>query len=316
MDTLTATLAALSFRGRLYCRVEARAPWGLSSAPSDVATFHGVLAGQAVLRVGKGTSPVKLEEGDVAIVCHGEAHSIRDSLASPTAPIGDLLASAEQSKLIRVGGTGTATTLVCGCFYSQARDVPPMFALLPPVLHIHARHAPSAWALVDLLATEARLGTEGSGAVSARLSEALFIVLVRAWSKTHEEDGWKWMKALSDPRIAAALGVMHRTPAEEHTLSALARVAGMSRSVFAERFRELVGEAPMQYLIRWRLYLASVMLRETDMSVGEIAARIGYESEASLTKAFTLRMRKPPGAYRRASEAVELRSLEGLAANG
>jgi hypothetical protein len=140
-----------------------------------------------VLRVGKGTAPVKLHDGDVAIVCHGEAHSIRDSVGSPAAPIGDLLATAGSSKLVRIGGAGP-TTLVCGCFYSEALDMPPMFALLPPVLHIQARHAPSAWALIDLLATEARLGTEGSGAVSARLSEASSCVFDHARTSTMKSE--------------------------------------------------------------------------------------------------------------------------------
>jgi AraC-like DNA-binding protein len=299
MDSLSSTLDHLRLRGTLRCRVEARAPWGLVARPGEVATFHGIVAGSCVLTVGQGTPPLRLSEGDVAIVCHGHAHAIRDSVRSVAAPLEGALEAAGASRVVRIGGTGASATILCGAFYSEARDAPPMFSLLPPVLRVRGHKTPGAWTLMELLARETQQDAQGSSALTARLSEALFILLLRSWSEQEEHGGESWMRGLSDRRIAAALAIFHRAPEKDHSLDSVARAVGMSRSALAARFRELVGEAPRQYLIRWRLYLASVLLRDTDLGIAEIAARVGYESEASLTKAFTQRMGTPPGTYRR-----------------
>jgi AraC-like DNA-binding protein len=291
MDALSEVLEGVRFRGRLYCRVEASAPWGLAAEPNDVATFHGVLRGRAILRL-TGGKPIELGEGDLVVLSHGAGHSISDALGTKLSPITSVLG---ETRLVKLAGTGKKTALVCGCFFSDARDLPPLFSFLPPVLHVR-----SANTLLELLATEADRAS-GADAAIARLTEALFVHAMRSWIDSGASASATWLAAMRDPAIGAALGQIHRRPEYDWTVERLAKTAGVSRSGLAARFVSTLGESPVHYLTRWRIYLVARQLRETKRSIGEIASTVGYDSEASLNKAFKRLIGVPPGAYRRAS---------------
>jgi AraC-like DNA-binding protein len=297
MDALSEVLEGVRFRGRLYCKVSASAPWGLSAEPTDVATFHGVLRGRAVLRLTPNARPIELAEGDLVVLSHGSGHSIADAIDTPTQPIAGVLAVADKPRLITPGGKGRKTELVCGCFFSDVRNLPPLFSFLPPMLHVPAQSGSGG--LLALLGAEA--GRErGADAAIARLTEALFVHAMRTWIESDEPASATWLAAMRDPAIGTALGAMHRKPEQDWTVKTLARVAGISRSGFAARFVATLGETPVHYLTRWRIYLATRQLRETKRAISEIASTVGYESEAALNKAFKRLIGVPPGAYRRA----------------
>ena len=294
MDALSQLLEDIRFRGRMYCRVEAREPWGLSAAPSQTATFHGGLRGQGVLRLAPGGRPITLAAGDLAVITHGDGHAISDSASTALTPI-------ERVVTQRVVYSGRKASLICGAFFSDRRELPPLFSFLPPVLHISAAAMPSGIpVLLELLAAEAER-EDGAEASVARLTETLFIQAMRAWTECADPQSSMWVAAMRDPAIGSALQLIHRGPQEDWTVATLARAVALSRSAFAERFQTIVGETPVAYLTRWRIYLVARQLRETPRAVSEIAAVVGYESEASLNKAFKRLMGVPPGAYRRAS---------------
>jgi AraC-like DNA-binding protein len=299
-DDLSAVLETLRLRGQMYCRLEGRAPWSMSAPSAPLATFHGVLRGDAVLQIA-GERDVPLAAGDLALLSHGSGHVIGDIAGRPSVPIQHVLASAGTSRLVRCGGRGAQTTLVCGGFTVE-REGPPLLALMPTVMHVRGNQLVAR--LLALLAEEADTRAPGADAFVARLTEALFVEVVRAWIVQTEGDRGARVAALRDPRIAATLAAVHREPWRAWTVLGLARRVGMSRSAFAVTFAHLVGVSPLAYVKRSRLYAAKVLLRESDRGIAQIAARVGYDSEASLGKAFKLHFGVSPGAYRHAGRSA------------
>jgi AraC-like DNA-binding protein len=302
MDVLSDLLDGVRFRGRVYCRVEAREPWGLSAAPARVATFHGVVRGDAQLRLVPGGRATALARGDLVMLGHGNGHSIASPGAVPQSSIADALAAAAGTAELRIGGRGRRATLVCGAFVSEDRDLPPLFSFLPALLHVPATAGSAIPTLLELVASEVERG-DGARATIARLTEALFVSAMRAWGERGDPTSSRWIAAMRDDHVGHALRLIHQRTAHAWTVRSLARAVGTSRSSFAARFVEVVGETPAAYLTRWRIYLAARQLRETDRAVAEIAADVGYETAASLNKAFKRLMRQPPGAYRTANAA-------------
>ncbi len=298
MDDLSAVLDAVRLRGAMFCRLEDRSPWAMAGPPSATATFHGLVRGDAVLQV-PDEADLALEAGDLVVLCHGAGHVIGDVADRIPVPIGQVIGDGAWP--VRCGGRGARTDIVCGAF-SVKRDGPPLLGLMPPVLHLHGNDRVGR--LVALLAEEGAQRTRGADALVARLVEALFVEVVRAWAARREGRAGEWIAALADPRIAGALAAIHGDPRRDWTVRSLARVAGMSRSGFALTFTDRVGISPLAYLTRWRLYAAKVLLRESSESLGEIAAQVGYQSEASLSKAFRKQFDLPPGAYRKAARAI------------
>jgi transcriptional regulator GlxA family with amidase domain len=139
----------------------------------------------------------------------------------------------------------------------------------------------------------------GGETVLSRVAELLFVDVVRRHIETLPKDAGSWLSGLRDPHIGAALALMHGRPAEAWTLEGLAREVGMSRSVFADRFAHFMQDSPMQYLTRWRMQLATRLLERQGAGVAQVAAEVGYESEAAFNRAFKKVVGTPPGAWRR-----------------
>ncbi|HEX4340418.1 MAG TPA: AraC family transcriptional regulator [Polyangiaceae bacterium] len=311
MDDLSAVLDAVRLRGQMYCRLEARAPWAMSAPSSGSATFHGVAKGDALLRI-PGERDVTLSEGDLAVLCHGSGHTIADAVDRVPSPFADVLGSAGGGFLVRCGGRGARTVIVCGAF-STSRDGPPLLSMMPQVLHIRDNERVAS--LLSLLSSEATAALPGARALVSRLTEALFVEVARDWVARGKVRDDAPLAALADGRIASALAAIHGDSLKPWTVAALARKAGMSRSAFADSFARLVGAPPLAYVSRFRLHGAKVLLRESTLSVAQIAARSGFESEASLGKSFKRLFGMPPGAYRRSlSESDLSRGVRGPSA--
>ncbi|MCH9680012.1 MAG: AraC family transcriptional regulator, partial [Deltaproteobacteria bacterium] len=198
------------------------------------------------------------------------------------------------------GGGGELTMLVCGHFAFEKGTLHPLLEALPQMLHFPAR-ARSDYRWLDeamrFLGDETRFDLPGARVVAQRMADILFIQVLRAWV---ERDGDRAgpIAAIRDPHLGRALREIHRDPAENWTVASLARSAGMSRTTFSEQFNRLVGVAPIQYLTQWRMERAKVALRSVTMSIADVAASVGYQSEAAFNRAFRRHVGVGPGRFR------------------
>jgi AraC-like DNA-binding protein len=306
MDALTDVLNSLRLEGNLYCRGEFTAPWSIAFAPSKVAAFHVVDQGEGWLRLDDQAeeSLIPLAPGDVLVLPHGRGHILSDS---PTTPVISRIAVTENGvqrdcPIIRAGGNGLQTTLVCGAFNLDYRYAHPLLSLLPQLIHIKGEEGRVVEWLgptLKFLVSEAGSERPGTATIIRRLTDILFIQIVRAWIESQPAGAGGWLGALRDPQIGVALGHIHRDPAHPWTVASLASAVGMSRSAFSARFTTLVGESPLQYLTRWRIHTAASTLRRENLALAELALRVGYESEAAFSKAFKRQFGTAPGLYRR-----------------
>jgi AraC-like DNA-binding protein len=199
---------------------------------------------------------------------------------------------------IRIEGNGLLTRLVTGAFRFEGDNMPSMLAVLPSVIHIpgsvDGEDAEWLKVLAHSLLTEARATHPGTAIMISRLIDVMVIRAMRIWVRTAPPEEKGWLAALADARISRALKAIHDEPFRRRTVAQLAGMAGMSRSNFAERFSTLVGAGPLHYQTRWRLLLASDMLRRSDALVSEVARRIGYESESAFSRAYKAQFGIPP----------------------
>jgi AraC-like DNA-binding protein len=305
-DPLGQALHFLRMSGAFYCRSELTAPWGLTlPAMPDYLWFHVVTRGRARV-VPEAGEPSVLETGDFALVPHGEGHRL-DSEPGAAAPfILDLYREevSERYEVLRHGGDGEPTMLLCGAVRFDHPAARELVAAMPAVIHLES--ATSArlermYGVVRLMAAEAEELQPGGEAVITRLADILVIQAIRAWIEADPAAHDGWLGALQDPQVGRALALVHEDPAREWTVASLAQELAMSRSAFAARFTQLVGEPVMQYVTRWRMYVAHDRLRRDASSVAELSSELGYRSEAAFARAFKRVMGTPPGAVRRAA---------------
>lgn len=303
MDLLSDILHTLKLRGNLYFRTDLTVPWGIY-VPKDrnIARFHVVISGSCWLAIGDNGEPFQLSEGDLAIVPHGNSHRLMDSPNSPCRGLMEVLNEQQYTGegVLCYGGGGSTTTLVCGYFSFENGVVHPFIESLPEKIHIKGTdNLNFLWleTALKFVGREAEGNHLGSRAIIERLSEILFIQVIRAYSQTASESVG-YLAALGDSSISRVLEQMHRAPGEKWTLEKLARTAGLSRSAFAERFRTLLDIPPMEYLTKWRMLSARAELRNTKKSVIEIAQDAGYQSEASFSTAFKRQFGVSPSIFR------------------
>ncbi|HEY4102909.1 MAG TPA: AraC family transcriptional regulator [Polyangiaceae bacterium] len=305
MDVLTDVLETVRVVAACYGRLEATAPWGIRVKPGDDAKFHVVLEGHARLIVDGVEDPIELSAGDIVALPHGHAHSLVDDAEIAAQALEELLVCRPRgdNSVLRVGGGGQSATIVSGRFRFEDRKNNPLLSVLPPVITLKGEMGKSVRWLeptLKFIACEAQSGRPGSQTVIARLADVLFIQIVRGHLATLPANGSGWLGALSDTQIGAALGFIHQSPEQDWTVQSLAAKVAMSRSAFASRFMRLVGEPPLSYVTRWRMQKAASMLRDGKRTLAEVAAQVGYDSEAAFSKAFKRAVGSAPGAYRRA----------------
>jgi len=310
MDPLDEVFSAMRVADALYARLEATAPWGLRTRRGDgTARFGLMVRGGCWLTLDDDAlrqPPVALVAGDCFVIPHGLPYTLRDAPRSPTVNCVDVV-RANIGGVVQIGqagGGGALTTVISGWFNFDPIGARPLMDLLPPLLHIRMDQDRTRLlqATLQLLAMETAQRGLGSGLVVSRLADIIFVQAVRAHIETLDAEAETgWLAALSDRRIGAALNLLHKNVAQRLTVETLAAAAGMSRSGFALRFKEKVGQSPLDYLTRWRMFRAGQLLRHTDTPLVEVAGRVGYESEAAFNKAFKRSTGAAPGAYRRAA---------------
>jgi AraC-like DNA-binding protein len=300
VDPLGEALHFLRVTGSFYCRSELTAPWGLTMPDwPDCLWFHIVTVGRLLLEV-PGDEPRVLQPGDLALVTHGRGHTLR-SAAGAVAPDVRTIEHEFRNRyaVLRHGGGGAPTTLVCGAVRLDHPAAHRIVPLLPGVIHVEptsGAHAEWMQSTLRLVAAEAAGVRPGGEAVLTRLSDVLVIQTLRSWIDTDPAARRGWLGALRDTQIGRAITLIHRDPGRDWTVASLAAELAMSRSAFAARFTELVDEPAMRYVTRWRMQVARSWLAEDGATVAEVAGRLGYRSEAAFSRAFKRVAGVPPGA--------------------
>jgi AraC-like DNA-binding protein len=316
-DALSDLLRTVRLTGAAYFEIVAREPWAIASPPRELIlpkvlpdadhliAYHVVTAGHCFATVGDGR-PIALEAGQVLVVTNSDPHIMSSSpglRADPPMPdVLEVAAAASRPFCINVGDGPASTNLVCGYLACDARPFNPLVESLPPVIKVgDPAHNGVGWIsqFIRFALAEAVGKHAGSESVLTKLSELLFIDVVRRYLQALPPEHAGWLAGLRDPLIGKVMSMMHARPAHDWTIDDLAREAGMSRSVLADRFAKLVGIPPMHYLAKWRMQVASELLASGKTSLARIAAEVGYESEASFSRAFKKLVGVPPSTWRR-----------------
>jgi AraC-like DNA-binding protein len=320
VDVLSDVLRVVRLQGALFYNGEFSAPWSVYAASSDgiarhfgtdterVIVYHLLTEGRASVRLENGDR-LNLEAGDIVMIPNGDRHVLENGPPTRTVDDSEHLVEvlSQGLKLWRVGGGGEVTKFVCGYMACEPRLSQVFLSGLPPVFKISIRNnASGRWLENSIRFSVEQAGASQAGgeAVLAKLSEVLFVEALRLYIAHLPPEQTGWLAGARDPEVGKALAFMHRNPAHPWTIASLAKGAGVSRSVLAERFRHYLNESPMAYLTRWRLQLGAQMLSSTSHSVAQIAPEVGYESEAAFNRAFKRAFKVPPARFRSQSRSA------------
>lgn len=307
VDPLGEALHFMRMSGVFYCRSEFTAPWALALPPfEDCVMFHIVTAGECRLDV-DGADVHVLRPGGLALVPHGEGHLLSSAPGIRPGKLFELQREqvSDRYEILRHGGGGAETTVICGVVRFDHPAARHLIQLLPRLISVDAWSSPEMdWiqSTLRLMAVEAREPRAGGETVITRLADILVVQAIRSWLARDPAAQIGWLGALRDKQIGRAIALIHRNPGGQWTLESLATKVGMSRSAFAARFTQLVGESAMHYVARWKMHTALVWIKDGDAPLSELASRLGYESEAAFSRAFKRVVGSSPGAIRRRTE--------------
>lgn len=296
---LSEVIRFVRMTGILYCPSELTEPWGLALPPMDECLwFHVVTSGSCTIEV-EPAPPLTVRAGDLVLVPHGLGHRAWGAEPAPTPSVLDLPHenASENYAVLRHGGGGVRTEVVCGGVRLDHPAARHLIDALPPIIHIESSLMPrSEWlhSMLGLMSDETRDPQPGSDVVVSRLCDILVIQAIRIWIEQDPAAKTGWLGALHDPRIGAAMARIHADPGKPWSVASLAAGVAMSRSAFAARFRELVGEPVMQYVTWWRMHSAVDLLETGGTTVATVGRLVGYESEAAFSRAFSRVIGAPP----------------------
>ncbi len=317
-DPLSDVLHMVKLTGAVFHLVEASFPWGVDVPPArayssillpraqHIVSYHIVLKGSGWAIV-PGVTSTRFEGGDILLLAHGEPYSL---LSTPEqVPEYDVDATigffrewmaGKLPFVTREGGGGAGgVEYVCGFLGCDMRPFNPVLSALPPLMHVKRSGKDTLLGrLLDLTLAEARLPRAGGESIRLRLSELIFVEVVRQCLESLPAHHTGWLAGLRDPSIGKALAALHECPAHPWTLNELAQQARMSRAAFAARFAHLLGHPPMQYLTLWRMQIAARLLADGSTKVAAVGREIGYDSEAAFSRAFKKTVGVSPAAWR------------------
>ena len=297
-DALSDVLRLIQARSVLSRTIVAGAPWAIHFPGPSLIKFSALAKGSCWIRLdGRRAKPVRLQAGDLFMVSGTTGFVMGSDLNAPLADPNVVFAGG--SRVIRIT-RGDDCVLVGGAVAVEPSTEALLKYALPPLAHVAAASphgAALAW-IVQQLLYEQRTPRPGATAVQTQLAQLMFVHILRAHLESPDALPTGWLRAMSDARIGRALERMHGDPGRDWQLAALAKVAGMSRTTFALRFRALAGAAPLAYLTAWRMRLAQERLRDEDASVAELAGSLGYASETAFSTAFKRVTGAPPRSYR------------------
>ncbi|MBR0951259.1 AraC family transcriptional regulator [Bradyrhizobium canariense] len=301
MDILAQVLDRVRLGGTLLFHFELGHPWNLSLPKRPYALFHYLSRGSATLVLEQGQE-LQVTEGDFVVITRGEPHVLYSDRAAKPLQIVDLDRSSSRLGVVRHGGRAKPhTTMICGNFtmsrplYGGVLDILPHVLLLKP-------NADGGWleAILRRMVSESARQRPGQSVALSRLTEVLFVEVLRCWIASLGPGQGGWLGAISDPHIGPALKLIHESPERPWTLSELGHRVGLGRSAFSARFTRLVGQSMHRYAIERRMAEAAFLLETSDEPIARIASRVGYETAAAFSKLFHRHHGLSPGRYRAA----------------
>lgn len=349
MDILSEVLRVVRLSGAIHFLAELRHPWSFSSSPHEilaarlklphgsVTPFHIFIEGGCHVTSGD-HPPVRVERGDTIIFPRADVHILASEIGLPPVPIREVYSkpTIERITIVKYGGAGDPARFICG-FLHLDQQFDPLLSSLPDVMCVRSRdsglfletlgssgprclriehHREAHWwrASLEYLVNETVAPETGHSAMLARLTEAMFVQVLRWQLRYASANYGGWLAGLHDPQVGRVLTLIHSSPETSWTVDELARAAGISRPALARRFVDLVGQSPIQYLAGWRMHLARSLLAESTLAIGEIGGRIGYDSEAAFSRAFRRVVGSPPAVWRQANRGPDERRIATAAA--
>jgi AraC-like DNA-binding protein len=301
LDILADILTRVRLSGTLLFHYELSRPWGLALPALPSGVFHYLSRGTALLAVEK-RKELAMRAGDFVLVTRGEPHVLRSDHKAKPFPLLDLHRPPAHLGVVRHGGGGKPiSTMICGYFSLSRPSEGNVLDLLPPILKLGSS-ANRDWldTILRRMVSESALSLPGQRAVLSRMTEVLFVEVLRSWVNSLRPGEGGWLGALGDRHIGKALQLLHERPDRAWTLSELGRRVGLGRSAFSARFAKLVGQPMNQYLVAHRMAEAAALLELGDESIDDVAARVGYETASAFSKAFHRHRGLSPGRYRAA----------------
>ena len=303
MDGLSPVLDQIRLNSVVYFKSNFAPSWGMDVHQGPFAQFHIVVEGDCCFKC-DGEETKALTAGDIIIFPNGTAHWLAHTANSKKLHGQEVVSSIMQGRSV-FQTEHSATTLICGHFEFDRSVDHPFLKSLPDIIHIkNIEGSGFSWILniANLLITETHTDSTGSSVIVERLAEALFISAIRYYiDQNHDQP---FMAALYDQKISTTLQLIHASPEKEWSLENLSKEAGMSRSSFANHFRDKVGQTPMHYLTNWRMLIARRILEESQEPIAEIAEKVGYGSEPAFSRAFKKVVHQTPSGFRRGRAAA------------
>ena len=299
MDALSTILEATRLRSVVYSKFPLAAPWGLDIVQDENSQFWRLVSGSCTVGSPDGRV-IEMAEGDLVFVPNGSAHWIGDKSTSLRMPSPEFV-KARRAGIEVFNSGGDITVLIAGHFEFDYQPLHPFLKDLPPIIHIRQYVTENQLLLkqiTQLMLEELNNERPGSSVMLKCLSEIMFVNIIRAYIE-QAVPGSGFLSALNDPRISKALKLMQDSPQNNWTLESLASEIGMSRSVFFNQFKKLVHETPLSYLTNWRIRQAQKLLMTDSSNIAQIAANVGYQSEAAFNRIFKSKTGQTPAVYRR-----------------
>ncbi len=303
MDILSDILGLLKLKSTLYFRTALHAPWGIRVPDfENVARFHFVHRGRCWISVGESGEKTELNQGDLVIVPHGMEHSIYDPIDAKIETLEHATSDYIGEGVFTYGTRGTQndTQLVCGHWSFDPYVSHPLIEMLPGCLHVPRSNALGSWLehTLSMIGYETETNHPGNQQIVLKLSETILIQAIRNHLSFGQSD-MPFYRALKDQKILGVLNALHRSPSTPWNLASMSEIANMSRTSFVNRFTQLVGMTPIQYLIYWRMQISVGLLFELDRPIIDIAERVGYQSEAAFGRVFKKHFSMGPASYRK-----------------
>lgn len=335
MDVLSDVLRVVRLSGAVFFTADFSSPWSIESPIPDmlasavmpeaecIVLFHILVEGGCEV-VCQGHPVTTMESGDVIVFPRGDQHTMRSYGAGTATPLTSIFTPGgnDEPPQLSYGGGGRTSRFVCGYLNCDQR-FGPLVDALPTMLLVRSRDDYAAIEAIDangsrptvvpqgsgtwlgttlkFTINEARVPRPGNGAMLGRLTELMFVEILCEYMQRLPTSQGGWLAGLNDPHVGKASRLLHADPVRDWTVDQLAREVALSRSVLAQRFTELVGEAPMKYLAGWRMQLAKQMMREGARNIQDIATRVGYDSEAAFNRAFKRATGCPPATWRKSA---------------
>jgi AraC-like DNA-binding protein len=302
MDPLSHVLTSVRINSSECVHLTFGGNWGYRFDGYEHAHFGVLSEGSCWLSTLDGPRPLPLRAGDCWLLPRGQTHVLRSMPRARVQPYDEIRSFKKNGRLSYGESGGPVTSIIVGNFTLDQQAGKWLTDLLPGLITFRMdRKSSSSSAMqtiLQILAQECQNQTMGSALITSRLADILFVQAIRAYIEEAGNDAAGWLRALADVGLSAALGAVHGAIEKRWTVASVAAVAGISRSGFAIRFRDVLGETPMEYLTRLRMYKAAQFLRENDTKLAKVASLVGYESEAAFSKAFKKAIGTAPGKYK------------------